>query len=59
MATSPRTGMPGQRAADGGGQGDAGRRTVLGDGAFGNVHVHVEIAVEIARQAERVARERM
>src|ERR1039458_4163823 len=42
-----------QGAANGGGQSDAGRRTVLGDGALGNVDMHVEVAVKIARQTER------
>jgi len=53
MATSPRTGNACQGAANGGGQSDAGRRTVLGDGALGNVDMHVEVAVKIARQTER------
>ena len=42
----------GQRAADAGGDGDAGRRTVFGDRAFRNVQVNIEVAVEIARQAQ-------
>ena len=47
-----------QSAGNRGGDGDAGRRTVLRNGAFRHVHVNVESAVEVARQTQRCARER-
>src|SRR5258708_11790151 len=49
-----------ERADDGRADGDAGGGTVLRDGAFGNVHVNIESAVEISWQAElRGARARV
>ena len=41
-----------QRAGDGGGDGDARRGAIFRDSTFGNVHVQVEIAVEVAAEAE-------
>jgi hypothetical protein len=41
-----------QRADQRRGQRNARRRTVLGDGAFGNVYVHIEIAVELFGQSQ-------
>ncbi len=41
-----------QRAGDRGGDRDAGRRPIFRDGAFRNVHVQIEIAVEVASQAQ-------
>ncbi len=52
MATSQRTGILRQGADDRGADGDAGGRAVLRNGAFRNVHVNIDIAVEIFRQAE-------
>ncbi len=43
-----------QRAHDGRADGDAGGRSVLGDGAFRNMHVNVDRAVEIPGQAEQI-----
>src|SRR5258707_5132102 len=43
-----------ERADDGVADGDAGGGTVLGDGAFGDVHVNIDVAVEILGQAEIV-----
>src|SRR5260370_6415642 len=43
-----------ERADDGRADGDAGGRTVLGDGAFRYVYVNVDVAVEILGQAEQV-----
>src|ERR1700722_3334343 len=47
-------GNAGKGADDGSAEGDARRGAVLGDGAFGDVHVDVEMAVEIFRQAEKM-----
>ena len=41
-----------QGAHDGGTNGDARRRPVFRDGAFGNVHVDIQVAIEVMRQAE-------
>ena len=41
-----------QGADDGRADGDSGRRAVLGDGALGHVHVNIDVAVEVVRQAE-------
>ena len=41
-----------QRAGNGGGDRDARRRAIFRNGAFGNVHVQIEVAVEVAAQAE-------
>ena len=43
---------PAQRAGQSGCDGDAGRRAVFRNRAFGHVHVNVKVAVEIARQSE-------
>src|ERR1700743_761738 len=43
-----------ESADDGGANGDAGGGAVLGDGAFGHVHVNVDVAIEVFRQSERV-----
>src|SRR5580692_11119579 len=43
-----------ERADDGVANGDAGGRAVLGDSALGDVHVNVDVAVEILGQAEGV-----
>ena len=45
-------GIAGERADDGGADGDAGGGAVFGDGAFGHVHVNVDVAIEIFGQAE-------
>src|ERR1700686_101493 len=47
-------GNSGKGADDGVADGDAGGRAVLGDGAFGNVYVNIDVAVEILGQAEGV-----
>ena len=44
----------GERAGERRGHGDAGGGAVLGDCAFGHVQVEVDVAVELARQAERL-----
>src|SRR5258708_21509709 len=43
-----------ERADDGGADGDAGGRAALGDGAFGDGHVDIDVAIEILGQAESV-----
>ncbi len=43
-----------QRAHNRSADGDAGGRTVLGDGSFGYVHVNIDGAVEIPGQAEQI-----
>src|ERR1700759_4448331 len=43
-----------QCADDGGADGDAGGGAVLGNSAFGHVHVNVDVAIKIFRQTERV-----
>src|SRR6202043_986735 len=40
-------GNPGESADDGVADGDAGGRAVLGDGAFRNVHVNIDVAIEV------------
>ena len=52
IATSRRAGMLRQRRDQRGGHRDAGRRAVLGNRALGHVDVHVELAVEVLRDAE-------
>ncbi len=44
-----------ERADQSGGDGDAGRRAVFGDGTFGNVHVDINVAIEIGSEI-RIAR---
>ena len=51
---SRRTGILAERAGEGRGHGDAGRGAVLGNGAFRHVQVNVDVAVELAREAERL-----
>ena len=52
MATRGRTGRPGEQRDEGGHQGDAGGRTVLGDGALGDVQVQVDALEERLLDAE-------
>ena len=52
---SQRTGMRVSALTMRGAERDACRRTVLGDRAFGHVHVNIDMAIEILRQAEQVA----
>src|SRR5579862_5399299 len=47
-------GDAGEGADDGGADGDARGRAVLGNGAFGDMHVNINVAVEILGQAELV-----
>ena len=41
-----------ERAGNRRGDGDAGRRAVFGNGAFRHVHVNIDVAIEVARQAQ-------
>ena len=43
---------PAQRAGESRGDGDAGGRAIFWNRAFGDVHVNIEGAIEIARQSE-------
>ena len=45
----------GQRAGERRGHGDAGRRAILRDRAFGHVHVDIDVAIEVAWQARAAA----
>ena len=48
----------GERADDGRADSDARRRAILGNGAFGHVHVNINVAIKILGQTEEWLRER-